>query len=400
MSSINNLTKIPITLYKHSDYNNYKEWKSSIDAILSNHPDKLLTVVQQGKLANTTKLKLLTQYKTMGIEWSHTIENEFFEEFNTTAWHLIYPTIDNQTFKNTIDRKFGEDHDAHDLYKYIISENMVTDDTSDERLCEKDAERNRVITAGAKSGTVAHITEFVEDLLRLNAELYETPFHWSDPLMVTYVLDKIAVHNSAFVSGFKGARVGVDGWKKDFDAVWKHLKAGLESDTATKEAANHRQSDVLHTNTQTDDLIAELRALRAEVTELKSTNLATTTRPGKRGEPYRPLPPCPDCNYPHVIHRAHGCIGKAVSTGKITLAQAKAAFASNVNNRDPERSVAAAKERYTRLTQPRRRRHPRLTPGAQPRCTPSTHLCRRSRAQIKLQTLLWVRLWGTSPRKL
>jgi len=339
MSSINNFSKLPITLYKHSDYNNFKEWKSTIDAILSNHPDKLLPVVQQGKLAFTTKLKLQTQLKAMGEKLDESTENDFIKESNITAWHIIYPTIDNQTFKNTIDRKYGENHDAHELYKYIISENKVTDDTSDERLVEKDAERNRVITAGAKSGTAAHITEFVEELLRLNAELQDTPFYWTDPLMVTYVLDKIAVHNSAFVSGFKGSRVGVDGWKNNFDAVWKQLKAGLESDTATKEAANHHQSDVLHTNTQTDDLIAELRALRAEVTELKSTNLAATTQKGKRG----PLPNCPDCNHPHLIHRVHGCIGKAVSTGKITMAQAKAVFP---NNDDPERTVNVAKGRY------------------------------------------------------
>ena len=71
MSTINETSssKKGITLYTNESKANWKAWKPDVDAVLSTHPDKLLTVVQERKLALAVKLRLRKDYKTLDETW-------------------------------------------------------------------------------------------------------------------------------------------------------------------------------------------------------------------------------------------------------------------------------------------------------------------------------------------
>lgn len=336
----NNVTNArQVTKYTHTTRTNFTDWKRDVDAMLSAHPDKLLTVVQDGALAISTKIKLKSQYKSVREEWTSNIEREHVMEMNTTAYHLILPTIGDATFRKHIERKYGGDNDAASAYGAVLKEWELGMAATDERIVAKDAERKALLDVGAKSGSLANITDFVESLLALNNELHGTDFYWGDTALVTYVLNAVAVHNDSFVSGYKGTKVGNSTWKKDFDVVWSELRTGLESNNATKDANMHRQSDVLRTSTEDDTikvLVAQVTALTEQVRALQGTSVLATA--GSRC-----TVKCEHCGHVHWPNKKYGCIGKALAEGKATMNEAKAVFK---NFTDPENAALMAKERY------------------------------------------------------
>ena len=336
----NNVTNArQVTKYTHTTRTNFTDWKRDVDAMLSAHPDKLLTVVQDGALGISTKIKLKSQYKSVREEWTSNIEREHVMEMNTTAYHLILPTIGDATFRKHIERKYRGDNDAASAYGAVLKEWELGMAATDERIVAKDAERKALLDVGAKSGSLANITDFVESLLALNNELHGTDFYWGDTALVTYVLNAVAVHNDSFVSGYKGTKVGNSTWKKDFDVVWSELRTGLESNNATKDANMHRQSDVLRTSTEDDTikvLVAQVTALTEQVRALQGTSVLATA--GSRC-----TVKCEHCGHVHWPNKKYGCIGKALAEGKATMNEAKAVFK---NFTDPENAALMAKERY------------------------------------------------------
>ena len=338
--STNNLSNTrQITKYTHTTRVNFIDWKRDIDALLSAHPDKLLTVVQNNALSIATKIKLKSQYKSLGESWTEATEKEHIVELDTTAYHLILPTIGDDTFRKRIERLHGNNYDASGAYNTICAEWALGTAATDERIVSKDAERKALLDVGAKNGSLASITEFVESLLALNNELQGTDFYWGNTALVTYVLNAIAVHNEAFVSGYKGSKVGNTTWKSDFDKVWAELKTGLESNNATKEANMHRQSDVLKISTEDDTikaLMAQVSALTTQVRALQGSNVFATS--GNKC-----TTACEHCGHAHWPNKTYGCIGKALAEGKVSLNDAKAVFK---NYTDPEGAARKAKERY------------------------------------------------------
>jgi hypothetical protein len=67
MSTINETSssKKGITLYTNESKANWEAWKRDVDAVLSTHPDKLLTVVQERKLALAVRMRLRKDYKAL-----------------------------------------------------------------------------------------------------------------------------------------------------------------------------------------------------------------------------------------------------------------------------------------------------------------------------------------------
>ena len=58
--------------YLHSTKKNYEDWKMGFDSTLSKHPESLLTVVQEYKIAKGVLMKIRMQYKQLEEPWDNT----------------------------------------------------------------------------------------------------------------------------------------------------------------------------------------------------------------------------------------------------------------------------------------------------------------------------------------
>ena len=106
MSHINETSspKKGITQYTNESKANWEAWKRDIDAVLSAHPDKLLTVVQERKMALSVKLRLRKDYKTLDETWDADTERAHMDEFDDMAYHIILPTIVDPTTRKAVVR--------------------------------------------------------------------------------------------------------------------------------------------------------------------------------------------------------------------------------------------------------------------------------------------------------
>ena len=324
---------VQATKYTHTTRANFLDWKRDLDATLSIHSDKLLYVVKDKKLAPSIKIRLMSQYTKSGDKWSKEIKDAFVTEYNNTAYHILLPTIGDNTFRKEMERKHGGEEDANAVYTAICAEWSISDTTSDERIVAKDKERKQLIDSGIKSGSLTHTTEFVEAVLEVNNELESTSFHWKPEVLVTYVLDAIQVHNEAYVLAYKGSKTGQKDWKKNFDTVWREVRIALESNNLCKESASHRQSDVLMTDSTQSVIQAladQVAALTASVQSMQNNNNSNcyaTSTDRKRPEPVE----CKHCGQTHVVNKKYECIGKALAEGQMTDKQAEAIFTLSKN---------------------------------------------------------------------
>ena len=129
---------VQATKYTHTSRANFLDWKRDLDALLSIHPDKLLYVVRDRLLAPTIKQRLMSQHsKTTGDKWDKETEKAFVVEFNNTAYHILLPTIGDDTFRREMERKHGQKQNANAIYTAICAEWSIDDTTSDERIVAK-----------------------------------------------------------------------------------------------------------------------------------------------------------------------------------------------------------------------------------------------------------------------
>ena len=270
----------PMTKYTHTNQTNFQDWKRCIDAALSTHRYTLLSVVKRKKLTLSIKSQLESHHKGLTKKFDDETEQEYIREYNNMAYHIILPTIGDSIFRKEMERKHGSKEDAHGIYKAICSEWTVDNDTSDERIIAKEKQRQHILNAGVKSGSLAHATEFVESILEINNELEDTAFFWKDEVLVTYVLDAIQVHNEPYILAYKGSKTNKKDWRKKFDTVWRELKSGLESNALAKESASHRQSDVLMTDASQSviqSLTDQVAALTEQVKSMHNNNNSNST---------------------------------------------------------------------------------------------------------------------------
>ncbi len=331
MPSNDNTTSIK---YLNTSRDNYLKWKRHIDATLSKHQDKLLTVVQNQTLSITVQLKVHQMAESAKEDPAATIK-KYLQDLDTTAYFIIIESIGCNTTLQTIDRKFGKTNDAHATYNYIADRWDLNKADSDEHLVGKDDERIDFVREGPQSGSLTHVTDFVEEMLARNIEFEGTVFHWSDTLLVTRLLTAVAKHERALVDAFRGSRTGTD-WKKDFDKVWEALKKHLATKSGEQEREPTRNSDTLVTsnNEQFAAMMETITTLTTEVNRLKN----------RRG-PSAYSKQCDHCGGVHVPQPQYGCIGKAVAEGTITaqVAEAKFSFA-----KDPHALVNSAVDKYKR----------------------------------------------------
>ena len=199
-----------LTTYLNTDRENFQAWKRDIDAFLSAHPDKLLSVVTTGKMASVTRLRFKAQCKQLGDDWDSDTETDLTNELDTLAYHIILPTIQDKTTLTTIERKYSATRNARKAYEYVCDQWRLNAGSSAEHI-SKDKDRAKILETGAKSASLAHMTEFVEAYLDHNAQLSGTDFHHKNSVVISHVLAALAKHDRSFVSGFKGARAGEAG---------------------------------------------------------------------------------------------------------------------------------------------------------------------------------------------
>jgi hypothetical protein len=326
---------------------NYLDWKRSFEAKLSHHSNKLLTVVEHDELAKSVEIKLRAQYKTLDMAWDATTKAEHLSELRTEAYHILLPTIGDIPTLQHIERSYGRSRDVCKAYKYI-NDRWAIATTDDERQVAKDRERSDLIHAGTPSASLVHVERFVEQLLSINDELQGTAFHWSDTIISTRVLEVIQVHDRAFVSGFKGARSHDASWKTDFAKLWGAtlgLRAQLESMQGADDTDARRQSDVLATQAQAQsDSIATLtqmvKSLQTQLNNVTSDRSTTLTTERKT---------CEHCGILHKPMKQWGCVGMAVSTGKLSSTEAAKVFTGTYTGKlSPEDRVARAVQSYER----------------------------------------------------
>ena len=327
------MTTTTTTAYTHTTRDNYLQWKRAIDATLDKHHDRLLTIVETKKLHTGRKISLKKEYKQAEMEFNTAAENNAIDDFNKSAYIILRSTISDKNTLRTIERKHP--NDGHAAYAYI--NNQWKADANDDRLLNKSQERNQLIAKGAAGCGLKQMTEFVESLLEINVELDGSEFEMKDNTMVSTVLAALQKYNKPLVTSFKAANTGVADWNKDFDAVWDKLKALLEGDDIA-DSANKNQTDVLTTNAENDPRDAEIKELKEKIAQLEV--LAIT---GRKTQYKTKL--CPACNFPHPPHKVHGCIGEAVSTGKLPAAEAAKLFPLA---REPETLVKSAVARYNK----------------------------------------------------
>ena len=345
MPSTLSTTKTP-TMYLATTRENYQNWRRDLSAILATHPDNLLTVVTEKKLATTVELKYHKDYKSLDVTWSPAAKAEIINDLDTKAYHIMLPTIGDATTLKTIERICGNDSDAHKMLETIDAKWATAGD--EDRAINKSRQRDEHLKEGAKSASLAHMTEFVEKLLELNDQTEGTDFHLKPTVLTTHVLDALSKHKPSYVDGVKGKNAGTADWRAKFDDVWDDLKKSLESmDTTAENNATNDRTDVLATN-GADPRDKQIESLQKQIDTLTTilatlghnagdtTNLRINTRNDTK-------PLCNECGIEHKPNKEHGCVGMAVATGKITKEVAAKSF-KWANN--PLKLIDAAVENY------------------------------------------------------
>ena len=300
-----------ITPYANSTRDNFLNWKRTVDAQLSKR-DILTITNEPSKIPKLTELKLRAQCKSVGMTYD---ANEFIPEFNSQIYHIIVETVSDKTTRQTIERLFQSSNDGKGAYLQICNMWAVDNAAKEAREAAKDTERSNLIRDGAKSGSLSHVTAFVETLLDFNTELLGSDYDMKDAVTVNHVLNALQKHNNPFVQGYKGRYAGTTDWNKNFDKVWTDLKVSLEANDASETANAARETaDVLHT--KIIDTSFEDRIAAAVIKKLG----ISTSGDDKRILRTSTWPLCTDCGFQHPHDKEVGCIGKAVSTGKMSVA--------------------------------------------------------------------------------
>ena len=255
--------KNSVIKYKNVDRANYLAWKRTLCAALSTHPDKLLTVMTDKTLSKSVELKL----KDASEEDLKTV----LDEADTATWHILIASIEDTTTLHALEREFMKDGEpvkdsSHLAYK-SISDRWALDSKTNAiamaaRADKLNGDRDAYMHAGSKSGSYAHMVEFVEGYLAYCAELENTDYKHTDPVKVTAIIKALQAHEPTFVSGFMGQKAGDPNWKKDFNKFFTELKAQLESLDQTRNSTNGR-TDALATKTEASEYTKLIDAITA-----------------------------------------------------------------------------------------------------------------------------------------
>ena len=339
------MTTTSVTNYNHTTRDNYNKWLNDFRTMCDKHPDRLLQIVDKGTLNRTIEAKYRS---TLKEAWTMDAQRELIEEQNASAFLLLIQTINHTSTANAIHRQFTDD--AKGALEWMAKRWHST--TNDERAIKLGHNRDDYARKGPNSGSLTHMGEFVEQLLKYNLELKGTIHHWGNELLTTTVMDSLQKFNKPFVTTLKHNGPtqfphGGGDWKANFEDIWDYIQESLESDDCVEDR-NNQQVDILMTkaNAEKDTRIDLLQAQLLETQQMLQTFISTAQNSNTRVlATYKDWPLCTECNFKHPGGKPYPCIGKALVCGECTMDQAKEQLKKL---RDPAGAANAAKARYER----------------------------------------------------
>ena len=342
MSLTSNTTSM--SKFDNTSRENYNAWRIEINEKLTGHRNALITIVNDEALTSSIRMRIRGQCATLRLDATETaqIMKDHHKEFNTEAYYIVLNSVAHKTTRDVLKREHH--HDGHKAYKYI--NDMWSKVSTRQRAMARDADRAEIIRVGARSGSLEHMTTFVEDLLRINVELKGTSYEFPGDVLTNHMLGALRRHDPAYVRGFVGSYSGYEEQFDDFNHIRSEVKGSLEASDLDKK--RDTAADVLHTSAAPSTLQSENDCLREELAEMKKMILAMSQAMGttvlKTASTRDSWPLCSDCNTKHPQGKIVKCVGKALVEGTITEAEAlKSLSAKNTN---PKRSLENAMRRY------------------------------------------------------
>ena len=334
--------------FNNSGRSEFLAFKGDLKSTLQLHPRKLHTVMFDGKLHSSVVRALskeLTDEKVTDQASIALRTEELLAECKEEAWAILDLNIADKALQTRLRRDY--DDDGHAAWVYIESLYQVTG--SDTRVTQAADRRKDLINAGMTGGTLQVVKQFCEELEAFNVELHGTSHHFAPALMTTTLLDALAVHHDSMVSTFKTMRAGTADWRDKYvdvrDALFELIE---EADRVSAKTAHHHEHRLALRTGVSDAPQSEVATLRQEVSALTSAVQALVAAgSGSPGTSSRSVlrtatkSPCSECGKVHGM--AHGCIGKRLALGELTIDEAAKLFAGNDPAKQRSQALLAQK---------------------------------------------------------
>jgi len=316
--------------YKNKDRGELLEFQAELKSILTTHPNKLHTVLFDGKLHAAIKRRVDRELDDDSITeplLRAARVKEALEECDEEAYAILYQNVSDAAVLKYIRR--NHDEKGHAAWEYIQSLHDLED--NDTRITATAEKRNDLIDDGLTEPSYPTVKAWVEAVEEYNVALEGTAYEMPPALFTTKLLDALSMHLPEMVRTYK-TRMGRGDWRTKFDSVRDEIYVLLEEDDRTNaRSASATKRNALRTGTSsTTDLATQLAATQKQLAELTAKMDAAETRNAFRASPRGggdwSRPPCPDCDRVHAT--THGCIGKRIIDGEITIEQAAKLFTS------------------------------------------------------------------------
>ena len=328
--------------YKNKDRGELLEFQAELKSILTTHPNKLHTVLFDGKLHAAVKRRIDRE-----LDDDNTTEpllraarlDEALTEYDEEAYAILYQNVSDAAVLKYIRR--NHDEKGHDAWEYIESLHDLEDnDTRITALAEK---RNDLVEDGLTGPSYPTVKAWVEAIEEYNVALEGTAYEMPPALFTTKLLDALSVHLPEMVRTYK-TRMGRGEWRAKFDSVRDEIYVLLEEDDRTNaKNASATKRNALRAGTSTD-LASQLAETQKQLAELTAKMQSLTADESRNAFRTRTdLPTCPHCDRAHATK--HGCIGKRILDGELTIEAAAELFGPKVDGTNAAKAAKAAAEK-------------------------------------------------------
>ena len=328
--------------FTNSGRSEFLAFKGDLKSTLQLHPRKLHTVLFEGVLHSSVLRALAKELTDEQVTEAAAVaarNEELLTECKEEAWAILDLNIADKALQDRLRR----DHDDNGTAAWAYLESLYTVKGSDTRVTQAADRRKELISAGLTGGTLVVVKQFCEELEAFNVELHGTSHHFAPALMTTTLLDALAVHHDSMVSTFKTMRSGTADWRDDYvtvrDALFDLIE---EADRVSAKTAHHQERRLVMNTRVTDEPKSEVAALREEVSALTSAVHALVTSGSTRSVLRTATKtPCDECGKVHGM--AHGCIGKRLASGELTIDAAAKLFGGDDPTRQRKQALIAQK---------------------------------------------------------
>ena len=329
--------------FKNKDRAELLEFKAALKAVLTNHPNKLHTVLFDDELHPAAKRALNKELDTDDVSERLTRHAEALVEYNEEAYAILYSNI----ACPELQRKLRDKHDEQGHDAWLCIEKPYSLEDNDTRLSIIAKQRQDFIDDGLTGAELPAVKTFVETIEGYNLSLVGTAYEMLPMLFTTLLLDSLAEHVPDVIDVYKTKKQGVPRWRQDFDGVKDSIYQLIEDrDRTAARSAASVQRKAFRTKVQEGPSIEaqlaatqqQLAAMSAQLTALQQQPAGGTVIDVMRTQTQQRGKPCKDCGKIHPDK--YGCIGKRIIDGELTLEQAAAMFTREA---DPAKRMERAK---------------------------------------------------------